>query len=139
VTSDIQDGNNGAMGYDAARVPWRLGLGVCTGATSTSLSAIVNAFAQKYDAGASIDLMKAGWLKRNGMKHDLAKDSQGSFIGPMGVAGMATNNTAMRDRAFRVILDILESGDFNHTYFPSTVGFLTLLAMSGNFPTPPPQ
>jgi hypothetical protein len=45
----------------------------------------------------------------------------------------------MRDRAFRVILDILESGDFNHTYFPSTVGFLTLLAMSGNFPTPPPQ
>jgi hypothetical protein len=35
-----------------------------------------------------------------------------------------------------VILDILESGDFNHTYFPSTVGLLTVLMMSGNFPTP---
>jgi hypothetical protein len=42
----------------------------------------------------------------------------------------------MRDRAFRAMLDVLESGDFNHTYFPSTVGLLTLLAMSGNFPTP---
>lgn len=46
------------------------------------------------------------------------------------------NNPAMRDRAFRTMLDVLESGDFNHTYFPSTVGMLTLLVMSGNFPTP---
>jgi hypothetical protein len=126
------------MGYDAARVPWRLGLGVCTGAGSSSaLTAIVNAFAQKYDAGASIDLMKAGWYKaRNGDPHPMAKDSQGSYIGPMGVGAMATGNAAMRDRAFRAMLDVLESGDFNHTYFPSTVGLLTLLAMSGNFPTP---
>jgi endo-1,4-beta-D-glucanase Y len=137
VTSEITDGENGAMGYDAARVPWRLGLGQCTGAgTSSALSAIVGTFAQKYDAGASIDLMKAGWLKRNGEVHTAAKDSQGSYIGPMGVGAMATNNAAMRDRAFRTMLDVLESGDFNHTYFPSTVGLLTLLAMSGNFPTP---
>jgi endo-1,4-beta-D-glucanase Y len=137
VTSDITDGDNGAMGYDAARVPWRLGLGQCTGAgNSSALTAIVNAFAAKYDAGASIDLMKAGWYKTSGMRHPNAKDSQGSYIGPMGVGAMATNNTVMRDRAFRAMLDVLESGDFNHTYFPSTVGLLTLLAMSGNFPTP---
>jgi hypothetical protein len=138
VTSEIVDGENGAMGYDAARVPWRLGLGQCTGAgTSTALSAIVSTFATKYDAGASIDLMKAGWYKRDGNVHPAAKDSQGSYIGPMGVGAMATNNAALRDRAFRAMLDVLESGDFNHTYFPSTVGLLTLLAMSGNFPTPP--
>ncbi len=137
VTSDITDGDNGAMGYDAARVPWRLGWGQCTGAgNSSALTAIVNLFAQKYDAGASIDLMKAGWLKRDGTRHPNAKDSQGSYIGPMGVGAMATGNTAMRDRAFRAMLDVLESGDFNHTYFPSTVGLLTLLMMSGNFPTP---
>jgi endo-1,4-beta-D-glucanase Y len=137
VTSDITDGDNGAMGYDAARVPWRLGLGQCTGAgNSSALTAIVNAFAAKYDAGASIDLMKAGWYKTSGMRHPNAKDSQGSYIGPMGVGAMATGNTVMRDRAFRAMLDVLESGDFNHTYFPSTVGLLTLLAMSGNFPTP---
>jgi hypothetical protein len=143
VTSDIQDGNNGAMGYDAARVPWRLGLGVCTGAgSSTALTSIVSTFAGKYDAGASIDMMKAGWYKTNGNPFCVtptscvAKDMQGSYIGPMGVGAMATGNAAMRDRSFRAMLDILESGDFNHTYFPSTVGLLTLLAMSGNFPTP---
>jgi hypothetical protein len=54
----------------------------------------------------------------------------------MGVAGMAMNNAAMRDRAFRAMLDILENGDFNHTYFPSTVGLITALIMSGNFPAP---
>jgi len=139
VTSDIVDGDSGAMGYDAARVPWRLGLDVCLGGgNNTALGQIVSAFAAKYDAGASIDLMKAGWYKaRNGDVHPAAKDSQGSYIGPMGVGGMAMNNAAMRDRAFRAMLDVLESGDFNHTYFPSTVGLLTLLMMSGNFPTPP--
>ena len=42
----------------------------------------------------------------------------------------------MRDRAFRTMLDVLESPDFNTIYFPSTVGFITLLIMSGNFPAP---
>jgi hypothetical protein len=137
VTSEITDGANGAMGYDAARVPWRLALDVCLGGgNNTALKAIVDYFGAKYDAGASIDLMKAGWLKKTDGPHTMAKDSQGSFIGPMGTGGMAMGNTAMRDRAFRTILDILESGDFNHTYFPSTVGLLTALMMSGNFPTP---
>ena len=55
----------------------------------------------------------------------------------MGVGAMAVKNTVMRDRAFRTTLDILESGDFNHTYFPTTVGLLTVLAMAGDFPVVP--
>jgi len=137
VTSEITDGTNGAMGYDAARVPYRLGLDKCLGGTNTTgLSAIVSYFAAKYDMGASIDLLKAGWYKAKDAPHPMAKDLQGSFIGPMGVAGQAMGNKAMQDRAFRTILDLLESGDFNHTYFPSTVGLITLLIMSGNFPAP---
>jgi endo-1,4-beta-D-glucanase Y len=136
VTSDIQDAG-GAMGYDAARVSWRLGMDACLGGgNTTGLKAIVDFFAGKYDAGATIDLMKAGWIKSSGAVHPKAIDMQGSFIGPMGVGGMAMGNAAMRDRSFRAMLDILESGDYNHTYFPSTVGLLSLLAMSGNFPTP---
>ena len=88
------------------------------------------------DSGASIDLMKAGWYKTTGQPHPMSKDLQGSYIGPIGAGAMAMSNAAMRDRAFRTMLDILESGDFNHTYFPSTVGLLTALMMSGNFPTP---
>lgn len=137
VTSDIQDGNNGAMGYDAARVPFRLALDACLNNGDTSgLSAVVTYFAGKYDSGASIDLMKAGWYKKMDGVFSTSKDMQGSFIGPMGAAGMAMKNQAMLDRAFRTMLDILESGDFNHTYFPSTVGLLTLLMMSGNYPAP---
>jgi hypothetical protein len=97
---------------------------------------MVNYFAGKYDMGSRIDLMKAGWYKASDGPHTAAKDTQGSYIGPMGVAGMAAKNSAMRDSAFRAILDILESGDFNHTYFPSTIGFITALIMSGNFPSP---
>jgi len=71
----------------------------------------------------------------------MAPAMQGSFIGTMGVGGMgiaasSTTGAAVRDRAFRTVLDILENGDFNHTYFPSTVGLITALVMSGNFPTP---
>ena len=131
-------------GYDAARVPWRIGLDGCqNGGTGTTLAtAIVDYFAQRYDGGATIDLMKAGWVKSSGAASTSsqggtdARDFQGSFIGPLGVGAMAAGNTTVRDRAFRTILDIMENGDFNHTYFPSTVGFLTLLAMSGNFPAP---
>jgi len=138
VTSEIQDAG-GAMGYDSARVPWRLGMDACingSSADTTAVKSIVSFFAGKYDAGASIDLMKAGWIKSSGAVHPKAIDMQGSYIGPMGVGGMAAGNAAMRDRAFRAMLDILENGDYNHTYFPSTVGLLSLLAMSGNFPTP---
>jgi len=136
VTSEIQDGG-GAMGYDAARVPWRLGMDACLGGTDTAaVKAIVSFFAGKYDAGATIDLMKAGWIKSSGAVHPKAIDMQGSYIGPIGVGAMAAGNAAMRDRAFRAMLDMLENGDYNHTYFPSTVGLLSLLAMSGNFPTP---
>ncbi len=58
---------------------------------------------------------------------------QGSFIGPIGVGAMAAGPAVMRDRAMRTVLDILESGDLNHAYFPYTVGFLSLLTMTGNF------
>jgi endo-1,4-beta-D-glucanase Y len=135
---EVQSGLTNAYGYDAARVPWRVGLDVCGGGSGGAavLSSIVSFFSGKYDQGATIDLMKAGWLKSTGTAATTAKDMQGSFIGPLGVGGMATGNTVMRDRAFRAILDILENGDFNHTYFPSTVGFITLLTMSGNFPIP---
>jgi hypothetical protein len=127
--------------YDAARVPWRLGLDVCTGGADgkTALDSIISFFSTPYDNGASINFLKAGWSKDSGQPHQKAVDCQGSFIGPMGVAGMAVggaNGDKFRDTAFRAILDILDYGDFNHTYFPSTVGFLTLLLMSGNFPTP---
>ncbi len=132
VTSQIQDAS-GAMGYDAARVPYRLGIDACLGGTdTTSVKSIASFFNTKYP---SIDLMKGGYIKSSGATHPKAVAMQGSYIGSMGIAAMAAGNTAMRDRAFRTMLDVLENGDFNHTYYPSTVGLLTMLIMAGDFPT----
>jgi hypothetical protein len=144
VGAQVFSGLDGMVyGYDAARVPWRLGLDVCTGGAEGKdpLSKVISFFGGIYNNGDSIDLMKAGWVKGTGQVHAAGSsvNCQGSFIGPMGVAGMAVGGDTgnkFRDRAFRAMLDILDYGDFNHTYFPSTVGFLTLLLMSGNFPTP---
>jgi len=135
--------NKPAYGYDAARIPWRLGLDACETGTDANgiLGTLVGFFGNLYDGGSTIDLMKGGWIKETGQPAGAsdgatAADMQGSFIGPLGVGAMATGNDLMRDRALRTILDILENGDFNHTYFPSSVGFLSALTMTGNFPTP---
>jgi hypothetical protein len=144
VGAQVFSGLDGTVyGYDAARVPWRLGLDVCSGGSEGKdpLGKVVSFFGGVYDGGDTIDLLKAGWAKQSGQVHPAGSsvNCQGSFIGPMGVAGMAVGGASgdkFRDRSFRAMLDILDYGDFNHTYFPSTVGFLTLLLMSGNFPTP---
>jgi hypothetical protein len=141
VNAQVFSGLDGkVLGYDGARVAWRLGLDVCTGGAEgkSPLNTMITFFSSKYDNGDSINFMKAGWVKDSGQPHTKSVDCQGSFIGPMGVAGMAVGSSGdkFRDTAFRAMLDILDYGDFNHTYFPSTVGFLTLLLMSGNFPTP---
>jgi hypothetical protein len=124
-------------GYDAAIVPWRLGWDVCTGSSdgTASLTKIITFFASKYDNGDTIDFLKAGWVKDTGLPHAQSVDCQASFIGPMGVAGMAVGGETgnkFRDRAFRGVLDLLDDGDFNHKFFPSTIGLQTLLFMSGN-------
>ncbi len=122
VTSKIQD-PSGAMGYDAARVPWRLGMDACLGSTdTTALKSIATLFNTKYP---SIDIDE-GRLHQELGRNPLGCRGDASLVHRTdGCGGMATGNTAMRDRAFRTLLDIMENGDFNHTYYPTTEGMLT--------------
>ena len=122
--------------FDAARVPWRIALDAClhNNATAQSyLNTLVGFFNGLYGNGENIDRMHAGFTS-NLMPHANAPENQMSFIGPVGVGAMATNHAALRDRAFRAVLDLMELPEFNRTYYPATVGLLTLLQMSGNFP-----
>jgi hypothetical protein len=130
-----------AYGYDAARVPWRIGLDVCkspSGGGDSVLGTILSTIVAKYPKG--VDTIDAGIIKSSGAAASGAAKMQASFIGSIGVGAMARSNTAgnpaVRDRAFRTVLDILENPEFNRTYFPATVGMLTLLAMAGDFPSP---
>jgi endo-1,4-beta-D-glucanase Y len=122
--------------FDAARVPWRVALDACLFDSSTArsyLNTLVGFFTSRYTNGETIDRMLAGW-RSDLTAHPNAQENQMSFIGPVGVAAMATTHTATRERAFRAVLDIMENPEFNRTYYPTTVGLITLLQMSGNFP-----
>jgi endo-1,4-beta-D-glucanase Y len=127
-------------GYDAARVPWRLGLDACANGNSQAtslLTPLLSFFASQYSNGDEIDLLKAGWYSGGVDAGDLSILNQMSFIGPVGVAAMAVSSRSnMRDRAFRAVLDIIENPEFNRTYYPTTLGLITLLTMSGNLPHP---
>lgn len=131
--------NQACYTYDAARTPWRIGFDACMGG-GTSATAYLNRLIQKigpvYQNGARIDLMKAGWGS-TGQPLATAVDNEMAFIGPMGIAAMASSsNAAMRDRAFRAVLDIIERPEYYKTYYSTTLGILTLLMMSGNWPVP---
>jgi endo-1,4-beta-D-glucanase Y len=124
--------------YDAARTPWRIGYDVCTGGTAGSayITRLLAKFNAAYENGARIDLMKAGWGS-TGAALEAAVDNEMAFIGPMGVAAMASaSGTAMRDRAFRTVLDIIERPEYYKTYYSTTLGILSLLMLSGNWPAP---
>jgi hypothetical protein len=97
---------------------------------------MITKFAAAYEMGARIDMMKAGWSS-TGAALEGAVDNEMAFIGPMGVAAMASaNGAAMRDRAFRTVLDIIERPEYYKTYYSTTLGILSLLMMSGNWPGP---
>lgn len=124
--------------YDAARVPWRIGVDACKGNNSTAksyLSQLINYMVSIHTTGGMlrIDLMKAGFGS-DGTSLTGAIDNQMSFLGPMGVGAMGAGNQAVTERLFRAVLDIIDNPEFNRTYYPTTVGLISLLEMSGNIP-----
>jgi len=120
--------------FDAARVPWRIGVDACLNDRSeakTYLGQLIGHFVSLYGAD-KIDAVRSGY-RPDGGPHANSAEMQASFIGPVGVGAMSTNPEAYQ-RAFRAVLDIMRDLRFNRTYYPSTVGLLTLLEMSGNIP-----
>jgi hypothetical protein len=135
VTSTLCDSTCDHYAFDAARVPWRIGVDACLNGRSqatTYLNQLIGHFVGLYTA-ERIDLMRSGYRSSDGMAHAESQAMQASFIGPVGVGAMAVDQTAYH-RAFRAVLDILRDARFNRTYYPTTVGLISLLEMSGNIP-----
>jgi hypothetical protein len=121
--------------FDAARVPWRIGVDACLNGRAEAtayLNQLIGHFVSLHTA-ERIDEMRSGYRFSDGMPHANSAEMQASFIGPVGVGAMAVNEVAYH-RSFRTVLDILRSLRFNRTYYPATVGLLTLMEMSGNIP-----
>lgn len=123
-------------GFDAARVPWRMGVDAClTGDAGSKgyLQELVGHFVELYGAG-NMEAIRSGY-RADGGAHADSVEMQASFIGPVGVGAMSVNQEAYQ-RIFRVVLDIMRDMRFNRTYYPTTLGLITLLEMSGNVPHP---
>ncbi len=135
VTSVLCDAQCNHYAYDAARVPWRIGVDACLNSRPEAdayLNRLIGHFVSKHTA-ERIDLMRSGYRSSDGEPHAESVEMQASFIGPVGVGAMKVNQTVYH-RAFRTVLDILRDRRFNRTYYPTTVGLITLLEMSGNIP-----
>jgi hypothetical protein len=136
VVSDLCPPDCTLYAFDAARVPWRIGVDAClTGDSAATgyLNELIGHFAGLYQNGERIDLMRSAYRGSDGAAHANSVEMQASFIGPVGVGAMSVNATVYH-RSFRTVLDILRSLRFNRTYYPATVGLLSLMEMTGNIP-----
>jgi endo-1,4-beta-D-glucanase Y len=148
-------GSNGAADdgfyqYDAHRVPWRIGIDACwnNNASAKSFLATNTAFfmgkSQKPSGQASGGLGSVVDIYTlTGSPNTDAKVNSMSAVGSAGVGAMANASGSAAtqdflDRAYRFILDANYTSDpptkSAYTYFNASVGLMTALTMSGNFP-----
>lgn len=124
------------LAFEAARVPMRLGHDACLGGPTEVLAQHIGILKGQSNPdvqdGARIDLLRAGW--ENGAPTSGAVANAMAFIGPVGVGAMGLGDTATLDAAFLATLDIMERPEFYNTYYQNTVGLMSLLLMSGNWP-----
>lgn len=139
VTSQTCGDGQICSAYDASRIPWRIGYDVCvdpagTGGSGNDLATrIVTNFNSHYSG--RIDLLEAGW-DSNGNPTEGAVANEMAFIGTVAVAAWATANETSRDRAFYATLDLLELREYYKKYYSTSLGLLTTVLMTGNWPVP---
>jgi endo-1,4-beta-D-glucanase Y len=129
------------FGYDACRIPFRVGLDVClngnaTPEAETYVGLITSFYASKATA-TSLSGISDGYTTTGGMPPYTVYGAGMAFLGPGGVAAMANGNDALRDLTYVYLKSettgpqMKVSGTFS--YFNASWGVLSLMAMSGNF------
>jgi endo-1,4-beta-D-glucanase Y len=110
-------------GYDACRMPWRIGMDYCWNNEPRALT-YLKAIGGYFDANGGVASIGDGYTSPNGPKTSSNQNS--AFIGPAGVAGMAAGFAKLRDDAFNF------NGGGNNSYFAQSLRVLNMLMMSGN-------
>ncbi len=116
--------DNDHYGYDATRTPWRIAMDYCFNGEPRALAYLtkVGAFFNGVGAANIGDQYALGGMQTMGNKNM-------AFIGPAGVAGMASHQTLV-DGAFSY--GATNNGG-DGAYFPQSLRVLSMLMMSGNF------
>jgi endo-1,4-beta-D-glucanase Y len=123
------------FGFDACRAPWRVGLDYCWNGSPSAksfLSPMVAYFMQVSQGGASVTGIKIPVPLTGGT----GQYNTGAITGPAAIAAMmSSSNQALIDNSWSYSYSLVMSASNpgNPNYFSSTVGLISLLALSGNF------
>jgi endo-1,4-beta-D-glucanase Y len=130
------------FGYDACRIPFRIGLDVCLNGSSAPAEAqnyvrLISSFYASKSTATSLAGINDGYTTTGGVPPYMTYAAGMAFLGPAGVGAMAAGNDALRDVSYLYMKSettgpqMKVSGTFS--YFNASWGVLTLMAMSGNF------
>jgi endo-1,4-beta-D-glucanase Y len=129
--------------YDAHRIPWRVGLDACWNGTAAAKTFLMGnaAFFVRKAANGIGNVFDRYSLDGNPAVSSTPAPQRNSMsaIGTAGVGAMGAGSADFANRAYKFILDANYTADpptkmTAYTYFNATVGLLTALTMSGNFP-----
>jgi endo-1,4-beta-D-glucanase Y len=129
------------FGYDACRIPFRVGMDYCLNGESraqTYANLIVAFYASKSSATSLTGINDGYTTAGDNPTGTLGDYAAGmAFTGPGGVAAMAAGNNTLRDISYLTLKSDTTGGAMNvsgtFTYFHASWGVLSLMAMSGNF------
>jgi endo-1,4-beta-D-glucanase Y len=133
----------GTFGYDACRAPWRVGLDYCWNGSSqaqTFLTKMVAYFTQASNNGANVSGIKIPVSTGGGT----GQFNSGAITGPAAIAAMMSpSNQTFVNNSWTYLYSLVGSAGSpgNLNYFSSTLGLISMLALSGNFidyTNPPP-
>jgi endo-1,4-beta-D-glucanase Y len=137
------DATNGPyFGYDACRIPFRIGIDYCINGESraqTYATAIADFYASKATASSLAGIMDGYTTAGANPPGTLGDYTAGmAFIGPGAEAAMASGQqNGLRDTGYATLRADATQGPMKvsgtFSYFHASVGMLSLLALSGNF------
>jgi len=125
----LEGPNDGAYGYNACRVPWRVGTDYLLTGDPRALALLrpINPWIVQATSGDPSRL-NAGY-QLDGTP--LAADSSAAFVGPLTVAAMTDPaRQAWLDALWR---DLLARDPGNEDYYGNTIKLLTMIVISGNW------
>ncbi len=123
------------FGYDACRAPWREGLDYCWSASAsakTFLTPMVTYFVQYASQNGGPKSIKIPITSLSG---GAGQNVSGAISGPIAIAAMmSASNQSFVDSSWTYLYSVITNDTTNApNYFSSTIGLISMLAISGNF------
>jgi endo-1,4-beta-D-glucanase Y len=135
IPDAVNGGGTGTFGYDACRAPWRVGLDYCWSASAqakTLLTPMVAYFMQTSQNGSAVSNIKIPMPIGGGT----GQNASGAITGPAAIAAMmSASNQTFVNGSWTYLYSLVNNGTSvgNLNYFSSTLGLISMLALSGNF------